>query len=381
MKKILNIFAGISLITSATSPLIGCGHHHNAPATKQQEENALVNFAQQNGIQANEINKNNWSFQNGIVIDGKENINFAFEELNNVKHSQLLKEFKGKMIYNLKHKTFSLSGEPFKTPTLIPGYYKPSTTLPSTITGNANDFTIAAGYDDLADLTEDLSIKPNQQTLRQLFKAMHWNNVEKFQNQDLTVAILYNLEKEYLKQYSQAWQLPRENYMALIHIVKINGIYHVSWTNLDSEQDKYSLRESDGSGNISSVFWKDTNYYHLWCSQQLVQEINQIYELPKANYWFQNDNLNKWLINKSGDPQTQEPGVGVQTINTNSYSKYNTSINTLDKALLNLNNAEFFNWVKSVKSHDYKNYDLAFNINNAVSFNSAESLKSTQEFN
>ena len=211
---------------------------------------------------------------------------------------------------------------------------------------------------------------------------MHWKNVANFEDKYgkplLKVSDLENLQKN----YPQAWQLPQigsKTYMALIHVIKTNGKYHIVWSNLDSDQDKKSLFEPDG--DISSVFWKDTNYYHLWCSQQLVQEINQIYELPKANYWFQNDNLNKWLINKSGDPQTQEPGVGVQTINTNSYSKYNTSINTLDKALLNLNNAEFFNWVKSVKSHDYKNYDLVFNINNAVSFNSAESLKSTQEFN
>ena len=372
MKKILNIFAIFSLVTSGTSIVIGCSHYHNPPATKQQEEDSLINFAQQNGIQENEINKSNWSFQDRPAIDEKEVVNFTFEELKNVKNTQLLKKFNGQMVYNLENKTFSLNGEPFNNPILIPGYYQTSTTFPSTITGNANDFTIAAGYNDLRNLSDDLE-RPDTQTLQELFTAMHWKNVANFEDKYgkplLTVPDLESLQKT-------TWRLPNKGYMALINAVKTSGTYHIAWTNLDSDQDRHSLLEPDGHGDISSVFWKDIKgnviEYHLWCNQELVKEIVQIYELylksPKKNPWFQNNNLNKWLIDKSGDPQTQEPGLGVQTININSYLKYHTSIYMLDKVLQNLNNADFANWVQK---HNCKNYDLIFNKN--FSFNAEDS--------
>ena len=371
MKKILNIFGIISLITSGSSSVIGCSHHHNPPATKEQEEDALVNFARQNGIQEREINKNNWSFQNETVIDEKENIDFSFEENHNAQdnpqHSQLLKEFKGQMTYDLENKTFSLDDKPFENPTLIPGYYNPSLHKPSTITGNKNEFTIAAGAGDLSELSDDLS-RPDTQTLSELFNDMHWKNVANFEDKYgkplLKVSDLENLQKN----YPQAWQLPQigsKTYMALIHVIKTNGKYHIVWSNLDSDQDKKSLFEPDG--DISSVFWKDTNYYHLWCSQQLVQEIAQIYELPTASYWFQSDNLNKWLQNRSIKEQGQKSSVGVQTINTGS-SNYNTSIDMLDQSLQHLNNNIFANWVQN---NNYKNYDLVFNKD--FSFNAKDS--------
>ena len=382
MKKILNIFAIISLVTAGSSTVVACDDHNNKTlATKQQEENALINFAQQHGIQENEINKSNWSFQDHPAIDEKEEINFTFEELNNFKdrqHSQLLKEFKGKMIYELENKVFSLNDKPFDNPILVPGYWHPSLHKPSTITGNVNDFTIAAGYDDLSNLSDDLS-RPDTQTLPKLFAAMDWKNVANFEDKYgkplLKVPDLQKLQKN----YPQAWQLPGEGYMALIHIIKTNSTYRIVWTNLGNDQDKHFLFEPEG--DISSVFWKDTNYYHLWCSQQLVQEIKQIYELPTAHYWFQNDNLNKWLLKKSVKPQSQKRAVGVQTINNTfpSYSSYNTSMYMLDEALSNLNSPKFVNWIKSIKSYDYQKYDLAFN--NDFSFNSAKSLKATQEFN
>ena len=374
MKKILNIFAIVSLVTSTTSSVVSCSHNNNPGVTKQQEEIALINFAQKYGIQKKEINKNNWSFQNQSVIDEKENIDFSFEENHNVKdsqkHSQLLKEFDGKMIYDLENKTFSLNGEPFKKPILIPGYWQPSLHKPSTITGNANDFTIAVGYDDLRDLSSDLS-RPDTQTLLELFTAMHWKNVAHFKG--LTVPDLESLQKT-------VWRLPDKGYMALIHVVKTkNGTYSIAWTNLDSDQDRHSLLEPDG--DISSIFWKDINnkgiiQYHLWCNQELVQEISQVYQLyvqnPKQNPWFQNDNLNQWLVDKSIDPQTQQPRVGVQTINTTLYSNYNTSNDMADKALQSLNNSNFASWVQD---HHYKNYDLVFNKD--FSFNA----KDSQELN
>ena len=373
MKKILNIFASISLITSVTSSVVACGRHLNSPATKKQEEDALIHFAQQHGIQEDDINKSNWSFQDGIVIDNKENINFTFEENHNVadnpQHSQLLKEFNGEMTYNLEKISFHLEGSPFNNSTLIPGYYESSLHKPSTITGNANDFTIAGGYDDLRRLSGHLT-NPDFQTLPKLFSSMDWKNVANFNG--LTVPDLESLQKE-------VWQLPDEGYMALIHVVKTNGTYHIAWTNLDNDQDKQSLLEPDG--DISSVFWKDKDInkkvaqYHLWCNYELMQELNQIYELhaknPKQNPWFKNNNLNKWLKNKSGDPQTQEPRVGVQTIIT-TYSKYKTFNDMVYKALQSLNNSNFANWVQD---HHYKNYDLVFNKD--FSFNA----KDSQELN
>ena len=386
MKKILNIFATTILITTGTSSVFSCGHHRNLPATKQQEEDALINFAQQHGIQGDEINKSNWSFQDHPAIDEKEEINFTFEEINNVKdtqHSQLLKEFNGEMTYNLEKMSFNLDGSPFDNPTLIPGYYEPSLhNKPSTITGNANDFTIAAGYDDLRNLSSDLE-RPDTQTLPKLFAAMDWKNVANFKG--LTVPDLESLQKP-------VWRLLDDEHMALIHVVKTNGTYHIAWTNLDNKKDKKSLFEPDG--DISSVFWKDivadkknlnTTYYHLWCSQQLVQEITQIYELyaqkPNQNPWFKSDSLNRWLMDRSVKDWNQKI-VGVQIINNtwSPYLSYNTSINMLDKALKTLNNASFVQLVNKIPVHYYfQNYDLVFNKD--FSFNSAESLKATQEFN
>ena len=372
MKKFLNIFTIISLITSGVSSVDACSNSDkslvNYPVTKQQEENALVNFAQKHGIQENNINKSNWSFQNHTVTDKKETISFSFEELNNVKNMQLLKEFKGEMIYNLENRTFGLTGEPFDNPILIPGYYKSSTDFSSTITGNASDFTIAAGCDDLDRFADDLTTGDTQ-TLPKLFSSMHWKNIANFEDKSgkplLKVPELEKLQKN----YPQAWQLPNENYMALIHVIKTHGVYHIAWSNLDSDQDKESLAEK--GGGISSVFWKDINakgvQYHLWCNQELVKELAQIYALyhsnPDKNPWFQNDNLNEWLINKSD--------LGVQTIKTTS-SDYNTSIEMLDQSLQYLNNNNFASWVQN---HNYKNYDLVFNKD--FSFNA----KYSQELN
>ena len=168
---------------------------------------------------------------------------------------------------------------------LEPSQFSSSLNKPSTITGNANDFTIAAGYDDLADLTEDLST-PDTQTLPKLFTAMHWTNIANFQNKGLTVKDLYNLEKEYLKQYSQVWQLPGEGYMALLHIVKTNGIYHVAWTNLDSKQDKHSLREPDG--NLTASFLNENNngsqLLNTFTNQRVYDNILMRYKWIEANW-------------------------------------------------------------------------------------------------
>ena len=376
MRKILNILGTIVLLINASVAVVSCSSSHqkiNIPATLKQEQDALINFAEVNGINESEINENNWSFQNETVQSNQEIIDFTFEENHNVKNikneSQLLKQFTGKMIYHLDSQKFNLKSSNFKNPNLIPGYYQSSLNVPSTITGNANDFTISAGYDDLDSFVGDLG-RPDVQTLWKLFKAMNWKYVANFNG--LTVQDLSNLEES----DPLGWELPAENYMATIHAVKENGIYKVAWTNLRNNQDKKVLPETNG--DLQSLFWKGEGVYHLWCNYDLVNELNQLYQLyvthPNQNPWFKPSNLNKWLKLKAADS-----GIGVETVNNTykPYKDYNTSNYQLDQTLNNLNSVSFQNWFS--KNNKYKKYDLVFKKD--FSFDPSKSSIATKEFN
>ena len=252
MKKILSILGTIILMTSASIGVVSCSSGQqkvNIPATLKQEQDALINFAAANGINEGEINENNWSFQNKTVQDNQELIDFTFEEnhnVNNIKNeSQLLKQFKGNMIYHLDSQKFNLIGEPFNKPILIPGYYQPSLNVPSIITGHTNDFTISASESALGQLAKE--IEERDMKLPKLFNHMNWKNAKNFKG--LKIADLLKLVDK-----PTAWQLPEVGYMASIHIVKENDSYKIAWTNLDNDQDKKALPETNG--DLTSIFWK-----------------------------------------------------------------------------------------------------------------------------
>ena len=166
-----------------------------------------------------------------------------------------------------------------------PSNFSSSLHKPSTITGNVNDFTIAAGYDDLSNLSDDLS-RPDTQTLPKLFAAMDWKNVANFEDKYgkplLKVPDLQKLQKN----YPQAWQLPGEGYMALIHVVKTNGSYHIAWTNLDNEQDKKSLVEPDG--DLTASFLNEVNngsdYLNTFSNQKVFSNIITRYNWIESNW-------------------------------------------------------------------------------------------------
>ena len=157
-----------------------------------------------------------------------------------------------------------------------PSNFSSSLNKPSTITGNANDFTIAAGYDDLRRLSGHLT-NPDFQTLPKLFSSMDWKNVANFNG--LTVPDLESLQKE-------VWQLPDEGYMALIHVVKTNGTYHIAWTNLDNDQDKQSLLEPDG--DLTASFLNEVNngseYLNTFSNQKVFSNIITRYNWIESNW-------------------------------------------------------------------------------------------------
>ena len=160
-----------------------------------------------------------------------------------------------------------------------PSNFSSSLHKSSTITGNANDFTISTGYDDLDRFADDLTTGDTQ-TLPKLFSSMHWKNVDNFKG--LTVQDLENLQKN----YPQTWQLPSDKYMALIHVIKTNGVYHIAWSNLDSDQDKESLAEQNGSLNASFLneVNNDSNYLNTFTSEKVYDNISTRYRWIESNW-------------------------------------------------------------------------------------------------
>ena len=198
-----------------------------------------------------------------------------------------------------------------------PSNFKSSLGKPSTITGNANDFTISAGYDDLDSFVGDLG-RPDVQTLPKLFKAMNWKNVANFQG--LTVKDLSNLEQS----DPQGWELPAENYMATIHVVKTNGIYQVAWTNLDNEQDKKVLPETNGDLNASFINETNNglNYLNSFTNERVYSDI-------AARYRWVESNWKQIIKGKQITEKTPEQYFEDTVLKSNHVNLYQVSINDL----------------------------------------------------
>ena len=202
---------------------------------------------------------------------------------------------------------------------LEPSNFSSSLHKPSTITGNANDFTIAVGYNDLANLSDYLT-EPETQTLPKLFAAMDWKNVANFKG--LTVPDLESLQKT-------AWQLPNKGYMALIHVIKTNGIYHIAWTNLDNDQDKHSLLEPDG--DLTASFLNENNngsqLLNTFTNQQVYDNIVMRYKWIEANW--DEIKTGKQVTEKTAQQYFQDTVLNVNHLNLYQ-TKLNDVINSME---------------------------------------------------
>ena len=158
-----------------------------------------------------------------------------------------------------------------------PSNFKPSLGQPSTITGNANDFTISASESALSQLAKEIE-EPDMK-LPELFNHMNWKNAKNFKG--LKIADLLKLVDK-----PTVWQLPEVGYMASIHIVKENDSYKIAWTNLDNDQDKKALPETDGDLIASFINENNNgpNYLNSFANERVYSDIANRYKWIETNW-------------------------------------------------------------------------------------------------
>ena len=374
MKKILNLLTISILSSSLISSVIGCGNKNPYNSvTKDQEIYALNNFIQKNKSKLDPGFKfynssdntdsifNNYKEKNNIqIIDWT--VNSGQNSIKDNLHSKLKASYSGVMEYNLKTKKFILDGDPFNNVHYIPGNFNPSLGIPSMISGNTNDFTIAASSIDFKAFTD--LIDHEAHSIWDLFKDMHWNNYNNFKNDSFFK--INNLKL--LEDTPTAWQIP-EGYMVIIHVKKIKqnkttNKFQIVWSNLNNPTEKKSLP----AGDIQSIFWKKTNIAnHLWISKSL---LTMIYQLKSNNLnQFLNNSASffSWLnpvesiseINQHG----YKPGIQIAKNTTQTQKQYNTSQTELWDGINNLLTNWNINQNKIqhlINTEKYKAYDLIF---------------------
>ena len=364
MKKILNILSIICLIIPTSISVVACNNITKDKSANKIEETAeLLKFAisSKEHITKDQINLKSIKFKNSSVKDNTEIINFNLnlkQDLKSKNHSQLLKHYKGIIDYNVKNKIFTLEGQPFTQYNYIPGFFYTSIWRTSIITGTPNDFIIAANSNQLQALNTDLGAE-GATSLLDLFNRNHWNNYTKWKNGDLKLSNLQKLIKG-----SLSFLIP-ENYTAVIHVVNNKII----WSNLVTKKTRSSLRAA-GDGRLSSYIIKNNqSELSLWLSNDLVQEINQLYLLnPSNNQWFDSINLQHWLTYNSNNVDLfglLKVGLQVCNVKTTKYQEYNATWNDGINAIQNLvsswsNIAKFQTCISQNKN---KGYVLRFNKN------------------
>ncbi len=371
MKKIFSLISTITLTTTGITPVISCGTATYSNVTKQQETQALLNFAKQNKI--TDINLTTLNFINSKQSNNQQSILWDFTRSNNSKlpdHTQLLGQYGGIMLYHNKAKTFTLetktTGNPFAKPArYIPGYYDSSFDIPSYITGKATDqttdFTIVANADSLVHLEQDFG-PGGAGNIQELFIEMGWDNFANFPS--LTLKDLANLSAS----SPFPWQIA-ENHFAVIHVKKINNQYQIVWSNLATMTDKQIFP----SRLINSFFWKQTpSVFHLWSSHEFLLELAQLYELDKNpdNPWFSTPNLQK-LFKQNPAPGGLKAGtIYLATVPKSSatppgYQAFNASENELIAAIQSvIKTSASFQSFSTFVAKNYHNNNLAFNYQN-----------------
>ena len=379
MKKILNLLTISILSSSSISSVIGCDNINKNPynsVTKDQEIYALNNFIQKNknkldpGFKFYDLSDNTDSIFNNHKE--KSNIQIIDWTVNSSQNSRkdnftiLKASYNGIMTYNLRNKTFILNDNPFLQPTYIPGNFNPGLGVQSMISGNTNDFTIAANSGKLADFVDLIAPGGFAKGIGDVFKNMEWHNSKNFPK--LTLNILKSIYLKY-----DFWYVPT-GYMAIINVIKIHNQFQVVWSNLNNEQEKKSLVDS-GAGYLTNTFWKETNIEnHLWISKSL---LTMIYQL-KTN------NLNQFLNNSASffcwlnpiesisdiDRNGYKPGIQIAK-NTNQTELWDGINNLLTNWNINQNIIKGLLIAKPILPHnwqeknkDYQAYDLVFKKNN-----------------
>ena len=408
MKKILNLLTISILTSSSISSVISCDNNKNPynSVTKDQEIYTLNNFIQKNKSKLDPGFKfydshdntdsifNNHKEKNNIqMIDWT--INSGQNSIKDNLHSKLKASYSGVMEYNLKTKKFILDGDPFNNVQYIPGNFSSSLNIPSMISGDTDDFTIAVSSGKLNGLEIMLQNGPTKAKSKQeLFKNMEWYNPSNFKR--LTLDNLRSICDK-----PQSWDVP-SGYMAIIHVKKTKKTknkFQIVWSNLNNPTEKKSLVEYGIHGYLTNTFWKNvtrkpnssikTLQNHLWISKSL---LTMIYQLKSNNLnQFLNNSASffSWLnpvesiseINQHG----YKPGIQIAKNTTQTQKQYNTSQTELWDGINNL----LTNWsvnqniIKGLliakpilppnwqgKNKDYQAYDLVFDkSNNKWTFN------------
>ncbi len=372
IKKIFICSLALGLVTSTTTSSIACAVDNNKPVTHKQEEEQLLNYAQQSKSipNNNPIDQQSIIFNNQKVIDSEQKIVFSFNLTNNspiLNHSQLLAHYQGEMVFNTKTQNFHLINHPFANPyQYVPGFYTSTLIEPSIIYGNpkqdyVNDFTIISTSQDLDKLDDDLSVATTGDLpLSKVFARQLWKNYLKFKSKAVPIlTALRNFEKQSL------WIVPSKN-MAVIHIKLINNQYKIVWSNLNNQKDKNSLLSD---GGINSIFWKGTignnqesSIFHLWAGRELLLELYQLYQLDPSvsNQWFTQLNLQKLFVNASG----QNDKIEIANVKDPLYKSYNANSSDLILSLQSLLQGSNFKALKNLISKQYSANDLVFHEEN-----------------
>ncbi len=370
MKKIFSLISTITLTTTGITPVISCGTTTYSNVTKQQETQALLNYAKQNKI--TDINLTTLNFINSKQSNNQQSILWDFTRINNSKlpnHTQLLGQYGGIMLYHNKAKTFTLetktTGNPFAKPArYIPGYYDSSFDISSYIAGDTNDFTIVANTDALDRLDADIGPVGGVGSIQQLFNNMSWNNIKNFSG--LTLQDLSKLSEK-----PTSWQIP-ENHFAIIHVQKntqTQNKYQIVWSNLATMTDKQIF----SSRLINSFFWKQTtSVFHLWSSHEFLLELTQLYQLDKNpdNPWFSAPNLQK-LFKQNPAPGGLKAGtIYLATVPKSGdtpagYQDFNASENELIAVIQSvIKTSASFQAFSTFVDKNYHNNNLTFNYQN-----------------
>ena len=230
---------------------------------------------------------------------------------------------------------------------LSPSEFNPGLGIQSMISGNTNDFTIAANSGKLADFVDLIAPDGFAKDIGDVFKNMEWHNSKNFPK--LTLNILKSIYLKY-----DFWYVPT-GYMAIIHVKKINNQFQIVWSNLNNQQGKKSLVDSGAGYLTTSILKQDNNL------ETLINEKNYL-NIESRYMWIKNN----WQNIKNNVTQTSWQqyfhdyviklnGINMYQLNLNNTTDLNLFINNL-----NILSTIFKNQVKS--SHSFNSNSQVVNI-------------------
>ena len=351
MKKFLSLLTSITLTTGLTISVVSCNKQTYKNVTQEQEIKALNNFLKHNEskLPSDFITNCKFTFKNNKPIKNIQKIDFTVlgtKNLTITNKTQLIGKYIGSMLYDLKNKSFNLIGKPFDNISYAPGFFNPGLGFSSTITGNADDFTIAA---DSLDWNSFVIWTTDGSTNTQIFDNLGWKNESVFDKVNFHDIVNLIANPFFDKGF----------YMALVHFIKnkTTNQYEILWDNFNNRKNLPTY-----GGYIKNFYWKKTiTTNHLYISKSLL----------KTFYQLKTYNLNSFLNNKAVffDWVNKKDNKGILiTKNIKTFMNYNTSEDELWNGLNDL----FTNWntyktkinTLLTDSKKYKAYDLVFNKNN-----------------